>query len=189
MASDPVKRHWTVEEYLAYEEETGVKHEYLDGDIFAMSGGSGDHALITMNCGIEIGSQIRGSNCKAYSSDLKIKISNNRYVYPDLSVVCGETQYADDNNSILLNPIMVVEVISPSSASYDRLQKSEYYRSLPSLQIYLILEQDKPFAQLWSRREDGWLLQDFSGLDATLPLTAIDCTLPLSEVYRGVELS
>lgn len=187
MASDPVKRHWTVEEYLAYEEETGVKHEYLDGDIYAMSGGTPKHSRIASNTMIAIGRRLDDSDCHTHNSDLKIKVGESKYVYPEMSIVCGEDITAPEGNDILTNPIMVVEVISPSSASYERLQKSEYYRSLPSLQIYLILEQDKPFAQLWSRREDGWLLQDFSGVDATLPLTAIDCTLPLSEVYRGVE--
>ncbi|MCA9888847.1 MAG: Uma2 family endonuclease [Anaerolineae bacterium] len=186
MTRTPVKRRWTVEEYLSYEEETGVKHEYIDGDIYAMTGGSGNHALVMMNCGAELNLQLRGSNCRAYFSDLKVQISTNRYVYPDLSIVCDETHYADENKSVLLNPIMVVEVVSPSSANYDRLQKADYYRSLPSLQIYLILEQDKPFAQVWFRREDGWLLQEFSGLDATIALPAINSSLPLSEVYRGI---
>ena len=96
MASDPVKRRWTVEEYLAYEVETGIKHEYIDGEIYAMSGGSGDHALIMMNCGAELNLQLRGSQCRVYSSDLKVKISATKYVYPDLSVVCGDAEYTDE---------------------------------------------------------------------------------------------
>lgn len=186
MASDPVKRRWTVEEYLAYEVETGIKHEYIDGEIYAMSGGSGDHALIMMNCGAELNLQLRGSQCRVYSSDLKVKISDSKYVYPDLSVVCNEAEYADDQRSILLNPIMVVEVVSPSSASYDRGSKLDFYRSVSSIQAYLILEQATAKAHLYSRENDKWLFQSFSGLETVVPLPLIDCQLAMDEVYRGV---
>ncbi|MCA9889494.1 MAG: Uma2 family endonuclease [Anaerolineae bacterium] len=187
MAMEPVKRKWTVEEYLVYEQETGIKHEYIDGDIYAMSGGSGDHALIMMNCGIEIGSQLRGSSCRAYSSELKVKISETKFVYPDLSVVCGEAKYADEQRNILTNPTLVVEVISPTSASYDRGDKLDYYQSVPSIMTYLILEQEAAKAHLYTREGEKWLFQSFFGLEAVIPLEAINCRLSLDEVYRGVD--
>lgn len=188
MASDPVKRRWTVEEYLAYEVQTGIKHEYIDGEIYAMSGGSGDHALIMMNCGAELNLQLRGSQCRVYSSDLKVKISATKYVYPDLSVVCGDAEYADEQRSILLNPTLVVEVVSPSSASYDRGSKLDFYQSIASIQAYLILEQESAKAHLYSREGEKWLFQSFSGVDAVVPLPAISCHLAMDEVYRGVDI-
>ncbi|MEM9950345.1 MAG: Uma2 family endonuclease [Chloroflexota bacterium] len=176
----------TVEEYIAMERESEVKYEYIDGEVFAMAGGSDNHSLIATNCSGELRQVLRGTNCSAFNSDLKVKITDIKYVYPDFTVVCGERQFSDDARTMLVNPILVGEVISPSSENYDLGLKGEFYRSLPSVQAYLILDQDKPRARLYTRHELGWLLREFNGLDATIPLDALECQLKLSEAYLNV---
>ena len=134
-----------------------------------------------------IGAQIRGANCSAYTSDVRVKITESKFVYPDLSIVCGQTQL-EDNETTLLNPTIVVEALSPSSAAYDRETKRDYYRSLPSVQAYLIIDQSRVFAELHTRAESGWRRQTFSDLHDIVPLAAIEAALPLMEVYRGIDL-
>lgn len=185
MATQPVKQHWTVAEYLAHEQTTGIRHEYLDGEIFAMSGGSENHSLITANALITLGQALRPLPCRVYSSDLKVKISNSRYVYPDVSVVCGEAEFADESRTQLTNPTLVVEVMSPSTADYDRGSKGDFYRSLASLQAYLLFDQDRAFAQVYTRHQAGWLLREFSAAD-TIQLDAPSIEIPLLEIYRNV---
>ena len=188
MKMNPVKRKWTVEEYLAYEQETGIKHEYLDGEIYAMSGGTNNHIRIKWNLVKTISNQLdKSENCEGYDSDMRVKISDAKYVYPDMTVVCGESVFADKEHTILVNPTLVVEVFSESSENYDKVQKADFYQSLPSVQAYLVLAQDKAHAQLYIRHEAGWLLRKFSGLEAVVPLDSIGCNLALSEAYLNIE--
>ena len=186
MASNRVERKWTVDEYLAYEEESEIKHEYIDGDIFAMSGGTNNHSGIIANITVEIGTQIRGSNCIIRTSDLRVKINDLRYVYPDLSVICGKPTFDDEKRTTLTNPTLVVEVTSPSSKNYDITTKAEMYFSLASLQAYLIIDQARVSAQLYTRQDNGWLLQWFKQSDQIIPLPMIKADLPLNEVYRDI---
>lgn len=186
MATNPQKEYWTVEEYLAYEEETGIKHEYIDGEIFAMAGGTDNHSWIAMNASSELVQGLKGSPCHVRNSDMRVKIAESKFVYPDFSVVCGKTTFADDKRTMLTNPTLVAEVTSDSSENYDRGAKADYYRSLPSVEAYLILDQDRVHAQLYTRHEVGWLLREFSTRDDIIPLEALDCSLPLSEVYRDI---
>jgi Uma2 family endonuclease len=188
MAMNPVKRLWTIEEYLAYELETGIKHEYIDGEIYAMTGGTDKHSKIKANVVIALGKQReQAQTCSIYDSDMRIKITDKKYVYPDMSVVCGESVFADKEHTILTNPTFVVEVLSESSADYDKGTKADYYFSLASVNAYLLLAQDRAYAQLYTRHEAGWLLREFSGLEAVVPLEAIGCTLALSEAYWGIQ--
>jgi Uma2 family endonuclease len=188
MATNPVKRKWTLEEYLAYEQETGIKHEYLDGEIYAMSGGTDKHSLIKFNLGVELGQQLKKSKtCRGYDSDMRVKITDTKYVYPDLTVVCGEARFSDEEHTMLLNPTLVVEVMSATSENYDKGQKADFYQGISSVQSYLLLDQNKAHAQLHTRHESAWLKRTFSGLDAVVPLESIGCTLALSEAYRNVE--
>lgn len=176
---------WTIEEYLVYEAESKIKHEYIDGEIHAMTGGTGNHSEIKMNTAVAIGRQLDHSNCSLRNSDMRLKVSESRYVYPDLSAVCGKAAY-DDNSTTLLNPILVVEVTSPSSMDYDRLAKRDYYHAAPSIQGYLIIDQHRIFAELYTRASTGWLLRQFSDLDDEIPLEMLSCALPLAQVYRGI---
>ncbi len=189
MATEKSHSHWTVEEYLAYEKETGVKHEYIDGEIFAMAGGSDNHNEIAVNCITELSIQLRGKNCRRFSSDMKVKISDIKYVYPDFTIVCGEAKFDDEAHTMLVNPTLVAEVTSPGTASYDMLTKANFYRGLPSVQAYLIIDQETIHAQLFTRQGAGWFFQEFKSLDESIALDVIDCTLPVSEIYRDISLA
>ncbi len=186
MASERL-RHWTVDEYLAYEAETEIKHEYIDGEIYPTTGGTGNHSSITINATVAIGIQLRRSDCSLHSSDMRIKVGPYRYVYPDLSAVCGKPSYLDESSTTLLNPILVIEVTSPSSIERDRVIKRETYRSVESIEAYIVIDQHRVLAELYTRAEEGWHLQEFSDLDAVVPLKTLGCALPLAEVYRGIE--
>ncbi len=185
MATERI-RYWTVEKYLAHEAESEIKHEYIDGGIYAVTGGTFNHSLITANALVAIGSQLHNSDCSPLSSDMRVKVGEARYVYPDLSVVCGTAIFDDDDSTILLNPILIAEVTSPSSIDYDRVIKREYYRAVASIQAYLVIDQHRVLAELYTRTQMGWLLQHFSNLDDKVPLEMLACTLPLAQVYRGI---
>lgn len=187
MALNKVERKWTFEEYLAHEVETDIKHEYLDGEIYAMTGGTKKHSVIGTNCTTEIGVQLRDTDCYVTNSEMRVQISLTKFVYPDFIVVCGKDEFMDDKEITLLNPTLVAEVISDSSEKYDRGLKSEFYRSLPSLQYYLMVDQHRVYAQLYTRAEDDkWIFQEFNQRDMTIPLDAIGVTLPIAEVYRNI---
>ena len=126
MASNHINHKWTVEEYLAFEQTSEIKHEYIDGEIYAMSGGTENHALIMMAISGFLYQKLSGTSCRGYPSEMRVKISDTKYVYPDLSVVCGESIFADEKRTMLTNPTLVVEVTSPSSRSYDMTQKAEH---------------------------------------------------------------
>ena len=179
-------RQMTVAEYLAFEEDSDIKNEYIDGEIYPMTGGTGNHSSITINTILAIGIQLRSSNCSLHSSDMRVKVGVSRYVYPDLSAVCGEARYDDNTHTTLINPVLVVEVTSPSSIEYDRAMKREYYEAVESLEVFLVIDQHRVFVELFTLTELGWHLQCFSDLKEDVPLEALDCNLPLREIYRGI---
>ncbi|GAB5492369.1 MAG: Uma2 family endonuclease [Phototrophicaceae bacterium] len=185
--ADQIKKYWTVEEYLAFERESDVKYEYIDGEIYAMSGGTDKHSSIAVNCTIEIGLQLRGKSCRVFNSDMKVKISDIKYVYPDFSVVCGQAEFSDGKHMMLTNPTLVAEVMSESSIDYDKGSKADYYRGLPSVQTYLVIDQEKVLAQLYTRQESGWHLSEYSTLEDIVPLDSIGCSLKMSEIYRDID--
>ncbi|MDE2635554.1 MAG: Uma2 family endonuclease [Chloroflexota bacterium] len=175
----------TVEQYLALETESEIRHEYIDGEIFPMTGGTLNHDEITVNLTLTLGAQLMDSNCRLHTSHMRVGVSPTRYVYPDLSAICGEAE-TDDGTTTLLNPMVVVEVISPSSIERDRIRKLELYGSVPSIQGYLILDQERVFAQWHTRTESGWHLQQFSDLADEIALEPLNCVLSLAQVYRNV---
>jgi len=177
----------TVEQYLALEAESEIKHEYIDGEIFPMPGGTLIHDQIIMNLTLTLGAQLIDSDCRLHTSHMRVGLSPTRYVYPDLSAVCGEAE-TDDGATTLLNPVFVVEVTSPTSIKRDRERKVELYGAAPSIQGYLILDQDRAFAAWHTRAESGWRLRQFSDLAAAITLDPLGCTLKLAEIYRGVKL-
>ena len=178
----------TVEEYLAWEENNFEKHEYIDGEVRCMAGANHRHNRIMMNSAIAIGRQLDDSPCSMLSSDMRVKVGAARYVYPDLSVICDEVMFERDNEMELLNPVLVVEVTSPSSIEYDRGDKRDFYFDVPSVQSYLVIDQHRVYADLYSRAEGGWLIEAFSALDDVIPLEFINCELPLTQVYRGIDM-
>ncbi len=178
----------TVEEYLGWEESNFEKHEYIDGEVRCMTGATGRHNRIMMNLAIAIGRQLDDSDCFLLSSEMRVKAEETRYVYPDLSAVCGEEEFARDNEMELLNPVLVIEVTSPSTIEIDRGEKKFLYFEMPTVQAYLVVDQHCFRAELSTRDGDGWNTIAFTSLDDTIVLEAINCELPLSQIYRGIDL-
>ncbi len=179
---------WTIKDYLTYERANAQRHEYRDGKIYAMAGASANHNLIVGNTYASLHAQLRKRLCVVYPSDMRVKISRTGlYTYPDISVVCGEPQFEDEYRDTLLNPMVIVEVLSPSTETYDRGKKFQHYRTLASLQEYLLIAQDSYRIELYTRQaDDRWLLSDVSRVDAVLTLAAVQCTLAVADVYEKV---
>jgi Uma2 family endonuclease len=175
-------------EYLELERKAERKSEYFQGEMFLMAGASRWHGLIVMNVGGELRQQLKARHCEAYSSDMRLRVSpSGLYTYPDVMVVCGEAQFADDQKDTLMNPNLIVEVLSDSTRDYDRGRKFQHYRALPSLREYLTIEQDAPHIEQWTRQpEDRWLLTEFSDLSQIVQLTCVGCVLSLAEAYDKV---
>lgn len=190
MAALPDKKYYSPDEYLAQERAAEEKSEYWGGYIYAMAGASRQHNLIVSNVTYRLVSQLRDRPCEVYPSAMKVRaLGRRRYVYPDVSVVCGEPVFEDDHGDVLVNPTVVVEVLSDSTERVDRGRKFDAYRTVDSLQAYVLIAQDAPTVHASHRQADGqWLFSAATALDETLRLPAIDCELPLAEVYRKVPL-
>ncbi len=180
---------FTVQQYLDMERAAEYRSEYLCGEIFAMSGGSVNHAVIAMALGIELGLQLRGQPCTVAGSDLRLYCESSQMLtYPDVVVFCGPRKFRDGKKDTLTDATVVAEVLSPSTASYDRSHKFHYYRGLPSLREYLLISQSEIRAELCVRQEDGsWLLRDFNGPECEIPLESIGCRVALGALYERVE--
>ncbi len=182
----------TLSEYLTMERQNVYKSEFWDGEVFAMAGANETHNLIVLNVGSEFRSQLKGRACKVYPSDMRVRIPRtSRYLYPDVIVVCGTPQFEDDKSDTLLNPTLIVEVLSASTAAYDRGPKFSQYRTIDSLQEYLLITPDVPLIERYVRQSDTrfWLLSDAVGLDAILEVNTINCQLVLAEVYDKVAMA
>ncbi len=176
----------TVAEYLEWEETNEVKHEYIDGELRSMTGANRNHNRIMTNVTIAIGRQLDNSNCSLLSSQMKVKVGETRYLYPDLSAVCGEETFERENEMVLLNPVLVIEVTSPSSIEFDRGEKRDFYFDVPAIQEYLVIDQHRVYVERNTRSESGWQVQVYADLEDVIPLEALNCTLPLDQVYRGI---
>ncbi len=182
------KPYVTPLDYLTRERRAETKSEYFRGEVFAMPGASRAHNLIAGNTLIAIGPQLRDRKCEVYPGDMRVKVSpTGLYTYPDVTVVCGEPEFEDAEVDTLLNPKVLVEVLSPSTADYDRGGKFTHYRRLPSLHEYILISQDRPLVEHYVRQgPDEWLLTEQSSLQDNLVLPSIQCQLPLSEIYLKV---
>jgi Uma2 family endonuclease len=190
MSRQTKKSYVSPEEYLAFERAAEYRNEYFDGEVFAMTGASRRHNLIAGNIGGSLWQQLRGKPCEVYPSDMRVRIpSANVYMYPDVVAVCGEPQFEDDYVDTLLNPTLLVEILSKSTASYDLRVKSGHYRTLPSLTEYLFVAQNEYHVALHIRQADGrWLLADIRGSEERVELTSVGCVLSLADVYERVEM-
>lgn len=186
--SGQTQARYSPHEYLELERQAEYKSEYVNGEIFAMSGASEEHNLIVMNVAAALHTQFLGRPCKVYASDMRVKVSpTGLYTYPDVVAVCEDAQLEDAHLDTLLNPTLLIEVLSSSTEAYDRGEKAEHYRRLPSLAEYLLISQDKPHLEHYRRQADErWLLSEASQLHAVISLPAIDCTLRLAAVYDRV---
>jgi Uma2 family endonuclease len=190
VASPPRIQRYTPEEYLTMEAKADFKSEYCDGFITAMAGASREHNLIAGNLHGEIRSQLKARRCEVYMSDMRLSVSRTGlYTYPDVMAVCGEPQFEGDEVKTLLNPTVIIEVLSDSTESYDRGRKFGHYRRLPSLQESILVAQDEVKVERYVRRGDDWVLTEMSQLDDTLHITSIDCEVPLREIYAKVAFS
>jgi Uma2 family endonuclease len=190
MSTVPVHR-LTPQEYLAIERLAPTKSEFYRGEMFAMSGASEEHNLIAGNVFGSLWQQFRGRSCKVYSGDMRVKVDfSGLYTYPDVVAICGDSRFEDDTFDTLLNPLVIVEVLSPSTEDYDRGKKFELYRQLPSLREYLVIAQDRVFVEHYVREaDDSWRLTDHNDKSHSLELSSISCRLLLADVYDKVEFT
>jgi Uma2 family endonuclease len=185
------KTFLTAEEYLEIERKAEYKSEYYQGEMFAMAGASEAHNLLVWNLIRELGQQLRSRPCHAYPSDMRVRVSPaGLYTYPDVVVVCGERQFLTEQKDTLLNPTLLVEVLSPSTEAYDLGRKFDHYKSIESLGQYLLVATDRIHADLFTRQADGsWLLRSASRMEDSLDLHSVGCRLTLADLYEKVELA
>jgi Uma2 family endonuclease len=177
--------HHTFREYLELEEVAGVRHEYLGGDIFAMAGGTPEHAAMAAAITLQLGEQLRGSTCQTFSSDLRVRVlETGLATYPDVTVVCGKLERDPESPTHVTNPKIVIEVLSPSTAEYDRTEKRGHYQRLASLEALVLVDYERSELELWTRGDGAWKQQTF-GAGAAAPLVAIGCTLAVDEIYAA----
>jgi Uma2 family endonuclease len=183
------KRLLTPQEYLAKERLAPFKSEYHRGEMFAMAGASWEHTLIKDSLAGEARNQLRGGPCRVLTSDLRVKVSaTGLYTYPDILIVCEQPQFEDKVLDTLLNPRVVVEVLSESTENYDRGPKFKHYETVPSILEYVLVAQDRPLVERYVRQPDGtWPRTEFSGISQTFAFSTIPVQIPLAEIYRGVE--
>ena len=192
MATTGGQTHLTPAEYITLERKTipdaeTVRSEYIKGKIIAMSGASFAHNLITMNISVSLHAHLRSSGCVVLANEMRVSSPlTSSYFYPDVVVICGEPHFEDDVFDILLNPTVIIEVLSPSTEVYDRGEKFSHYRQLQSLQEYILVSQDKVCVEHYVRQTEQWVLTDFQRLEQRLPLMSIQCELPLQEIYENV---
>ena len=175
----------SVDEYLTLERTSEVKHEFVGGIVYAMAGGSYTHNLIASNFLVALGPRLRGTPCKALNSDTRIRVRSAhhvRFYYPDASVICGSS-----GETYQEEPRVLVEVLSPSTRRVDETEKRDAYLTVPGLQAYLLVEQDGPEVVVFRRTEQGFAREVYRGLDAVIPLPAIQAELPLAELYEAVD--
>lgn len=181
------RQRYTFVEYLALEAMSPIKHEFLDGQVWAMAGGTPDHAAIAINVAVVLAAALRDQPCRVFSSDLRVRVKETGLAtYPDLTVVCGslETDPDDPAGNTATNPTLVVEVLSPSTENYDRGEKLAHYKRIFSLNEILLVAQDERLLERWSKTASGWTLEVVRG-EGRVQLQSVECTLELAEVYRN----
>jgi Uma2 family endonuclease len=184
MASEPRQR-LTIQEYLALERESETRHEYLDGEMFAMAGASRRHNRIVLNVGSRLDSELKERGCEVFVSEMRVRTPSTRFfTYPDVVVACDELKFDDAELDTLLNPVLIVEVLSRSTQDYDRGTKFAQYRSIPTLAEYVLVAQDWVHVEHHLRQaSDGWLMTELDDPVQTLELPSIGCRLPLRDIY------
>jgi len=172
-------------EYAALERSSNVKHEYLDGTIYAMAGGTPEHAAIAMNIGILLGTQLRDRPCRVYSSDLRVRVlETGLETYPDVSVVCGKEERHPEDDLAVTNPIVLVEVLSPSTEAYDRGEKLRHYKHISSLREVILVDHREKLVEVHHREEDGSWTRHQATPGGAVKLVSVGCELGVAEVYR-----
>jgi Uma2 family endonuclease len=187
MATAALNRY-TPEEYLALERHAEFKSEYLNGRIIAMTGGSPEHADVVLNIGSDLRARLRPRGCRVYVNDVRARIASPAgYVYPDVMAVCGKAQFLSTKPRTLLNPNLIIEILSDTTENYDRGEKFEAYRAIESLLEYVLVDSRRVSVERYVRQGDFWVLSAETDLDATLHLSSVDHALALREIYADVE--
>ncbi|MCB9454079.1 MAG: Uma2 family endonuclease [Anaerolineaceae bacterium] len=183
----PQPQQWTVQEYLDHERADEARHELVAGQIYAMAGASERHNQIAAALHYLLYGQFLERPCQVFQSDMRVAAAENAFFYPDLVVVCGEARYMDAKRDTLLNPAVIIEILSPSTEDFDRGRKFKLYRGIPGLSDYLLVSQKQVLIEHYSRQPgNSWILHDFSQPTDQIALPSIDCTLLLSAVYQRV---
>src|ERR1700683_47405 len=192
------ERHYTIEDYFAVEEDSDIKHEYFDGEVFAMAGASLRHNRIARNVLLALGGRLRGSPCETFGSDQRLRTPAGLLTYPDVMVICGPVELSGvDRLDTVLNPIVIVEVLSESTRDYDRGQKSRLYREIPTLLDYVLVEQSRVNVEHLSLKseaadraaDDSWIAKIYEDPGQGISLKSLRVDLPLGEIYEGVDLT
>jgi Uma2 family endonuclease len=183
--------HLSPEEYLAIERQAEFKSEYYQGKMYAMAGGTPIHSLIKMNFGSEIRNALKSGRCLVFDSDLRVRVSpTGLYTYPDLSVVCGKAAMADDQDDTLVNPALIVEVLSKRTEAHDRGFKFSQYRTIGSFKEYVLVSQAEPRVECFRRQPgDEWVFTETIGLEAVVTLDSIQCQVAMAEIYRNIDFA
>jgi Uma2 family endonuclease len=183
-------RKYSIGEYLEIEDAATEKHEYYHGEIFAMSGARQEHNRVAENIFLALGNKLKGKSCRPHTSDTRVHIQQNTlFTYPDLSVVCGDPEYLNNDELNLLNPTVIFEVLSPSTQSYDKGEKFSLYRDIPTLKEYVLVDPDHIWADVFHLNERGhWQLTEYRSITETLQIKAIKVSLKMSIVYEGTKV-
>jgi Uma2 family endonuclease len=188
--STQAKPFITEEQYLEIEARAELRSEYCNGEMFLMAGGTSDHNVICFNLGAVFREQFRERPCNFYGIDIRLRVSTTGlYTYPDIMLVCGERQWADQSNTTLLNPSVIIEVLSDSTEGYDRGEKFRHYREIPSLRECILVSQKAFSVDKFTRQPDGlWSLHPHDSIEDTLHLPSVDCAVKLRDIYFKTEL-
>lgn len=185
------KRAMTVAEYLDFERRSDTRHEFVDGEVFAVAGGSEMHSRLAVRIAGKLDAQLAGKRCRVYNADMRLRVeATDHFSYPDVQVVCEPGLFEGEKRDVLLNPTVIIEVLSETTAGWDRGGKFWHYRHLESFKEHVLVSQDFWMIEHYTRQPDGgWLLETMEGQDATLRLPAIQCEIPLKEIYGDSGLS
>jgi Uma2 family endonuclease len=185
------KSRMTAEQYLELERNAETRSEYLDGEMFAMSGVTREHNRIMLNMATDVNGAFAGRPCEVFAADMRVKVAaTGLYTYPDLAIVCGKPEFEDDYLDTLTNPQVIVEVLSDSTESYDRGRKFAHYRTVESLQEYVLVSQYECRVERFERREDGsWIYSEVSDPHGSVALNSVTLRIPLTRIYHGVDFS
>lgn len=189
MAESREKLNYPKEEYLMMEEAADYKSEFYNGEIFAMAGGSPNRSIICFKLYRRIAEAIDNKDCIGFDSNMKLEIPVlNSYVYPDVTVICGDIEFSENRRDIIRNPVLIIEVLSPATQAFDRGKKFEYYRMVPSVQEYVSVSQEQPMIEVFYRQDEKtWLYSVFKGLDESVFLRTVDYKILIKDVYRKVD--
>ncbi|WP_293313473.1 Uma2 family endonuclease [Pedobacter sp. UBA5917] len=185
------KRRYTVEEYLEMEKESTEKHEYFQGDIFAMSGAGFKHNILFSNIFLAVGNKLKGKSCNIFGSDMRMNIPENTlFTYPDISIYCDDVKHIDIDEETFILPTVIIEILSPSTKNYDRGKKFNLYKDIPSLKEYIMIDSESVSVEAYYINEEKeWILNDYKEISDTFTLVSMGFDVALADIYERVRFS